>query len=174
MLESVRGAFTSFFTPGVTTPRAAVTGEDQPPATPPMMGDVTDLHPAPAPTAGVETPVRFVPAELYGEVVKASAQGMPQEGRIAELLTSSPAPAPLSPEKLAGLREEMRVLDELGYLQKGDPDFPCRTDHKEAFERVQNNQPVYWRETPNSNPVHISNWQALEQAAQEARQRTYR
>lgn len=172
MLESVRGAFTSFFTPGVTTPRAAATGQEQPPAAPTMMGDVSDLHPAP--TTGVQTPVRFAPAELYGEVVKASAQGLPPEGRIAELLTSSPAPAPLSPEKLAGLREEMKVLDDLGYLQKGDPDFPSRTDHNEAFERVQNNQPVYWRETPNSDPVRISNWQVLEQTAQEARQRTYR
>lgn len=125
-----------------------------------------------APTSPTALP--WAPGSLAMIGRETGASAMPTEGKVASLMTSTPGPEPLSAERAGALKHELRVLDELGYLQHGNPDFPRTADHEQAFTLMEKGQPVFWRNTPNSDPIHFTSWDHMEQTAREARERTCR
>lgn len=112
---------------------------------------------------------------LAGQSLTSGFGALPAEGKVASLLESTPAPGgALSEEKALAMRDELELLDQLGYLGTGQVDFPKPSTPEHAFEQIEKGKPVFWRETPNSDPITILGWPALEKTAREARERTYR
>lgn len=152
-------------------PQTAVGSSEAPPAA--GQNESLELGSSPAPTPPLPA-VRMTPLNLTGQGQQTGLDAMPPEGKVAHLMTSTPGPEPLTPERAGALKHELRVLGELGYLQCGHPDFPKTADHEVAFQLMEKGHPVFWRDTPNSLPVQFTSWQHMEQTAQEARQRTLR
>lgn len=138
----------------------------------PTTGDSSELLGGPSPEQ--RPGVNLKPGVLADLGQNVAAHSMPGEGKVAGLMTSTPGPEPLTPERVGALKHELRVLDELGYLQQGHPDFPQPATHDQAFTLMDAGKPVYWRQYPNSDPVQFASWNHMEQTAQEARERTKR
>lgn len=163
-LSNLRGA--------ATQPQTATVARETPPANVP--NESVQLGPAPSSPGTTLGVIQMTPLNLAGHGQQTGVDAMPPEGKVASLMTSTPGPEPLTPERAGALKHELRVLGELGYLQCGHPDFPKTADHEAAFKLMEKGQPVFWRDTPNSLPVHFTSWDHMQQTAREARQRTLR